>query len=269
MTESEWISSDDPGAMMRHVNGSARNLPEAVDLARRGLPARRRMISDRKLRLFACACCRALDPRPRVTPSEEKWLVETECAIEGDQVSLRDGNPYWWFLASNLVSRLGDLLAMYPSPTLKPIAALLREIVGNPFRPLTVKWAEDGNLYYNPRKPKAWPKSNDPVDAVMDGMCWERCPWLTPTVLSLAKTAYEERSPDGFLCPKRLAILADALEDAGCTDAEILGHLRGKEPCYSHDPVDVCDLCGDTAWIPLRSPHVRGCHVLDLLLGKE
>ena len=41
----------------------------------------------------------------------------------------------------------------------------------------------------------------------------------------------------------RLPILADALEEAGCADADILGHLRGP------------------------GPHVRGCWVLDLLLG--
>jgi hypothetical protein len=39
--------------------------------------------------------------------------------------------------------------------------------------------------------------------------------------------------------------LADALEDAGCTDADILSHLRSP------------------------GPHVRGCWALDLLLGKE
>jgi hypothetical protein len=43
----------------------------------------------------------------------------------------------------------------------------------------------------------------------------------------------------------RLAILADALEESGCTDADMLGHFRGP------------------------GPHVRGCWVVDLLLGKE
>jgi hypothetical protein len=40
-------------------------------------------------------------------------------------------------------------------------------------------------------------------------------------------------------------VLADALEEAGCTDASILEHLRS------------------------RGPHVRGCFAVDLLLGKE
>src|SRR5205823_1889802 len=66
---------------------------------------------------------------------------------------------------------------------------------------------------------------------------------LTPTVLELARTAYDERDPcSGELDLARLAVLSDALEDAGCADAAILEHLRGV------------------------GPHVRGCWPLDLLL---
>jgi hypothetical protein len=42
-----------------------------------------------------------------------------------------------------------------------------------------------------------------------------------------------------------LAILSDALEDAGCNDAELLGHLRSP------------------------GPHVRGCRAVHLVLGKS
>jgi hypothetical protein len=70
--------------------------------------------------------------------------------------------------------------------------------------------------------------------------------WLTPDVLTLAQAAYDDRTlPAGTLEPTRLALLADALEEAGCDNAEILGHLRGE------------------------GPHVRGCWVVDLLLGKS
>src|SRR5262249_38974215 len=70
--------------------------------------------------------------------------------------------------------------------------------------------------------------------------------WLTPTVITLATAAYNERSlPSGELDPARPAVPADALEEAGCQDADILGHLRSP------------------------GPHVRGCWVVDLLLGKE
>jgi hypothetical protein len=70
--------------------------------------------------------------------------------------------------------------------------------------------------------------------------------WGDGTVRKLAESAYAERVlPEGTLDVARLALVADALEDAGCTDAELLGHLRGP------------------------GPHVRGCRALDLVLGRE
>jgi hypothetical protein len=61
--------------------------------------------------------------------------------------------------------------------------------------------------------------------------------------VQLAQVAYDERNlPSWELDPARLA---DALEEAGCADADILSHLRGP------------------------GPHVRGCWAVDLLLGKE
>ena len=70
--------------------------------------------------------------------------------------------------------------------------------------------------------------------------------WLTVSIVGLAKATYEERTlPVGKFDPARLAVLADALEDAGCTNAAILDHLRGP------------------------GPHVRGCFPVDLLLGRD
>jgi hypothetical protein len=63
--------------------------------------------------------------------------------------------------------------------------------------------------------------------------------WLTADVIGLAEAIYKDRSFD------RMPELADALEGSGCTDAEILGHCRGP------------------------AEHVRGCWVVDLLLGKS
>jgi hypothetical protein len=80
-------------------------------------------------------------------------------------------------------------------------------LFGNPFRP--------------PRIDPAWLARNDGA------------------VRKLAEAIYEGRSFD------RLPILADALEEAGCEDAELLGHLRGP------------------------GPHVKGCWALDLVLGKQ
>ena len=80
---------------------------------------------------------------------------------------------------------------------------LLRDIFGNPFRPVEI----------DPR-------------------------WLTSTVADLSRFIYEERAFD------KMPILADALTDAGCDSEEMLNHCRAD------------------------GPHVRGCWVVDLLLGK-
>jgi hypothetical protein len=70
--------------------------------------------------------------------------------------------------------------------------------------------------------------------------------WQDATVVRLSEASYEcRRLPDGTLEPQRLFVLADALEEAGCNDVGILAHLRGG------------------------GVHVRGCYVLDLLLGKS
>ena len=63
--------------------------------------------------------------------------------------------------------------------------------------------------------------------------------WHGQTVVRLATGVHESR------CFDRLPILADALEDAGCDNADILAHCRGP------------------------GPHVRGCWVVDLILGKS
>ncbi len=66
-----------------------------------------------------------------------------------------------------------------------------------------------------------------------------KSPWLISTIQHLAEGIYQDKAFD------QCAILADALEEAGCTDTDILGHLRGP------------------------GPHVRGCWVVDLILGKQ
>jgi|SRR5579883_391650 len=84
-------------------------------------------------------------------------------------------------------------------------AAILRDIVGNPFRPVT----------FSPE-------------------------WRTDTAVTLARQIYESRDFSA------MPILADALQDAGCDSDDILSHCR--------DPKQV---------------HVRGCWVVDLVIGKE
>ena len=84
------------------------------------------------------------------------------------------------------------------------LAAILRDIFGNPFRPVAF----------------------DPA-------------WRTSTAVALAEGMYDRRDFGA------IPILADALQDAGCEDEQILSHCRGD------------------------GPHVRGCWVVDLVLGKE
>jgi hypothetical protein len=90
-------------------------------------------------------------------------------------------------------------------------AGLLRDIVGNPFSSTTL----------NPA-------------------------WRTATALALARAADEGRLPlSGELDSPRLAVLSDALEEAGCSDEALLGHLRSA------------------------GPHVPGCWAVRLILGEE
>lgn len=63
--------------------------------------------------------------------------------------------------------------------------------------------------------------------------------WRTSTVAATAEGIYADRAFD------RLPIMADALQDAGCDNADILNHSRSG------------------------GLHVRGCWVIDLILGKS
>jgi len=86
----------------------------------------------------------------------------------------------------------------------KPQADLVRDIFGNPFRPVAF----------------------DPA-------------WRTDTAVALARQMYDSREFGA------MPILADALQDAGCEDEQVLNHCRDA-----------------------TAPHVRGCWVVDLVLGK-
>jgi len=169
----------------------------------------------------------------------------------------------------------------YPSPAAQ--AHLLREIFGNPWRTVRLEVATVYGLDGKPR-----------IDFYL---------WRTPAALDLARAAYEERGRtcwscqgygtnlgsgpdrgnpscdtchgtgilgDGTLDPARLAVLADALEEAGCPDGDLLRHLRGQEwrrEWVEGDPG--LQPHGQEGWRPLRTGHVRGCWALDLILGKE
>jgi hypothetical protein len=218
MTEAEWLEC-----------GEAWQLDNAV----------REQVSTRKVRLFLAACCRSvwnslpadchkviqvneLFADGQVGPKE----MESAClACRGISTNLEmrviesmmAWRPSFTPLNEVALERAGKAGDISPN-TLARFAAghadLFREVIGNPFRPVSIN--------------QSW----------LD--------WNDSAVVRLAQAAYDERElSSGHLDTHRLAILADALEEAGCSDAEVLTHLR--------DP----------------GPHVRGCWVLDLLLGKQ
>jgi hypothetical protein len=218
MTEDEWMACGDPWPMVESLRGKG---------------------SDRKLRLFACACIRFRFPtlvaeRPkRALEASERFAdghasaddLNAACTIHGSRnLAPPYGTVYCTclpeaFAAATHVPLLcvrlagsrgvpGTMCWRSASNEQKMQASLLRDVFGNPFRPTTLE--------------PAWLRWND------------------GTVAKMAQAVYDERRFAD------LPILADALEEAGCDDEDILGHCRRQ-----------------------GAEHVRGCCVLDLLLGKE
>jgi hypothetical protein len=174
-------------------------------------PLRRGLASERKLRLFVSACLR------RTLPADvPAWLSRALDALDHhadsgavDPARLADailqqaaGTPggvshdHRFVVADVALNR--DALAGAEVMGLLLIeagAGIAREVWGNPFRPVTVA--------------PAW------------------LSWNGGAVARLAQDAYHERQlPSGHLDPARLLVLADALEESGCTDRALLEHLR-------------------------------------------
>jgi hypothetical protein len=190
MTEAEWLAYNDPRPMLEF---RYRHYP----------------ISNRKWTLLDCACCRGVWSS---LSDEDKQVVEAGYGFADAEPDGADAAFSAYFATmQRMVGLQNQFLARQNSAELATNATLLREIAGNPFRPVSIHPA-----------------------------------WLTPTVLSVAQAAYDNRiPPPGALENARLGVLADALEEAGCDNEEILNHCR--QP----------------------GGHVRGCWVVDLVLGKE
>jgi hypothetical protein len=220
VTEAEWLRRDEPAEMLSFLRERLAGREDA----------------RRKIRLWAAACCRQV--WHRVKKARSRKLVEASERYADGEVDFRDLKAAWdahgyvvgpraWGIRIARSAAHRDIwqgaLETWAALSLSGIdggpesaledrvqAGLFREVFGNPFRRVMVAPA-----------------------------------WRTPTVAALARGAYDERLlPSGELGPHRLAVLADALEEAGCTDADLLGHLRGP------------------------GPHVRGCWAVDLLLGQ-
>jgi hypothetical protein len=207
--------------------------------------------SGRKLRLFACACCRRVWQRIK----SQRCRKAVEVAERHADQQVTDDE---WRLASAAAYRAAAA-ADATDPDRWTVALAVSEAVNAPLRTSfmareTAAYDPQGDhttfqvrrqveadsqvlllrdLFDNPFQP---PSTIDPTVRS----------WNDGIVKLLAQAAYEERAlPDGTLDPYRLAVLADALTDAGCTDAGLLEHLRGS------------------------GTHVRGCWALDLVLDKE
>jgi hypothetical protein len=265
VTEQQWLSSSDPASMLAWLTGAPGSGPQNAT----GVLAPTAPPSDRKLRLFACACCRQVwplltDPRSRraVEVAEryaggEATVAERQEAVSGgmdviDELHYntprgpRNPEEAAVMLAynagmrtpSNLVARAATRATQAGVPPAVQ-AAILREIMGNPFRP---GGAVCKDFVTNGRRPHLCRTHR--VECVRWGVSF-RCPrsfqgaYVTPAVLGIARCAYDLRDWEA------LPVLADALQEAGCEDAGLLGHLRGP------------------------GPHARGCWVLDIILGKE
>ena len=230
MTESEWLACADPKSMLEFLCGKA---------------------SDRRLRLFACECCRRiwqLFPEQRCrravkiaeafaegkggirllrrVESVGEYYYDHRVDVPEERLGYHAGGAIFQLgqerLAADMVADAtsggvacstldagGDRSAADAAKHGESTAQchLLRDIFGNPFRPV----------------------SADPA--------W--LSWKDGTIPRLAQAIYDGRAFD------RLPLLANALEEAGCDNADILNHLRGP------------------------GQHVRGCWSLDLILGKE
>ena len=195
MTEADWLTSEDPTAMLAWLGSAA---------------------PVRKLLLFGVASCYLSHQSPPVRipifDVVERYADGHATTAEVREHWPRDREPEcvswperafrWVTTFARSSQAWGVESGDYPSALLLP--PLLRDIFGNPFRP-----------------------------AVFDSR------WRTADTLGLARGIYAHRAFD------RLPLLADALMDAGCDDDQIISHCR------------------------TGGPHVRGCWVVDLVLGKQ
>lgn len=331
MTESEWLASTDPQAMLAWLTGDYS--PVARDLG----PAR---VSGRKLRLVACAIFRA-------SVGGTTWSAWSSTAIESAE-KFADGTMTFrelqalhaeipdnligeFLLRQNAQDAAESILRHHlPGPHADAsgeadawqLADIHRDIVGNPFRPVVLHGpkcetchgrGKIRNYKQFPPDPRyrladslAVPLMNPPTVIVEEdcpgcgGTRHQPCPWITPLFVSLAQGAYDNRLPSGQLDPEILAVLSDALEDAGCagercskcqgrgtyivqTGKSRVADDNGLSSAVTFAECRGCRHCGGddarkgTGKIPhpllahLRSPgpHWRGCWAVDLLLGKE
>ena len=239
MTEAEWLECNDPTTMLEFLRGKA---------------------SDRKFRLFASAICGGVDLVERHADGNASDEELEEASL--DYCRGEFGAKYFWGTALTDACKRNIAEAVYE------VVRLVEEGDSSWYKDERPSYAHDNrgrDTKYNVGL----------VHCVFGPLVFRPVfidhTWLTSTVRSVAQAAYDNRTrpsgdlgpsrsavwaidpgwirqwgpPSGELDAERLAVLSDALEDAGCGDADILGHLRSP------------------------GPHVPGCWALDRILGNE
>ncbi len=243
MTEAEWLACDDPMRMLAFLSGK---------------------VHLRKLRLFACACCRLV------------WGLMPEDALRravalAEEFTEGGGSKAALVAAATEARAVADQTAGLwcgpvgsPAGSWHPSVAAAVAVAGAK-AVHRFGWVAVYAAYIAERHARGEYREGEPGSYSMGDPCPQKmslavllrdlcAPHRPPPaararpsrfVRSIAQAAYEERGlPSGHLDNARLAVLSDALEDAGCADGVILSHLRSP------------------------GPHLRGCWALDLVLGK-
>jgi hypothetical protein len=202
--------------------------------------AHRRKAGRRKLRLFTCACA---DRVWHLIPDPFRRAVELgERLCEGENVA-------------NLIAALGDRRVEGPLAR-RHAAHAARACVGTAIWHAAVTGADAAAMAAGwvrqaaegDQVSRAYEQGKQAEELTQAMLLREIVPdpfrpipldrrWLTSTVVALARGIYHEKAFD------RLPILSDALQDAGCANDDMLNHCRSE------------------------GPHVRGCWVVDLVLG--
>jgi hypothetical protein len=222
MTEAEWNSCTDPQAMLAFLRYAGR-------------------LSDRKARLFGVACCRRIwhllsDERSRRAVEVAERFADGQ--VMKDELQAAYALAFYAADAPKYPGDEGVRIDIPEADALAYAAASAADdaVIFADAAAASVRYARDDEgeaqaaLLHDIFNP--WPSAS--VDA-----------FRTPPVLALAQAAYDDRLlPSGELDPARLAALAAALAAAGCTDAELLAHLRSP------------------------GLHCRGCWALDSLLSR-
>lgn len=212
MTAFLWLDCADPLKMLKYLGALA---------------------DERQLRLFATACCRRLRPKSMGARSQRLLDMNERYAdglVPRGSVEALRRNFYLRGVRTDWHAAV--LAATDPDYSKSPHPAV-RTAVQTGSAGGESQHAAQCDLIRCLMGPPYVRRSSPAV-------------WRTPTVIALAVAAARDRRPrSGELNPLRFRVLADVLEEAGCTDDSLLGHCRGA------------------------GLHVRGCWALDALLGKK